>query len=1024
MTIRIVDQVKTHWRAVFEQQVAVASTSSSESPSKSPREPQQSQVHEYSGSRVHRDFDQLAQLLEHVDDLVINVTLEVIQRQLALADSNSAELTAITAPSGLAEGLAEGVYKLNLALRLEGPEHKTALRQAFVDLVQDVHAFALERPAEFEEQGGPELALQLLNFIQLKSSFFKTNSISSRDIEVSASGETILSASGADKLLWTEDQNQSLFKATLFLPVPTDGADAEGVFLTFHRFGGKVGPHSDAVHIHAKNRAPNTAAATALDQISASVTAFFQPTTNENRLRQALADDFAPLAEILPKGLGYSWPILKQYLEPALLERVQSRVLQTNLDQCHCFFREQVLPLAGHTLSSLPFGFTDRKFQALCEQTGQPPLALYRAFEDAFRTLKSVQMTVLGIGANRDGQLPASVREHLIDAVRVEHKGMADIFQQLCQHRQGSIEAKMNAMRGIPIGLRHLTIDQCRPALSKQTYQRDLRKALVDMVLTQAVQRPQDGPPGLKYEQYTRQIVRTKSGVKDQWVKNPDGLYFYPGGLPFDPSIMKRAPFAIREDNSKIHYGELQSSASLSQGAMKSQYQRVGVRRGDLIYDSNRVVGFQECSDGQFLSPLDAPIHQGTPDNRAFWCEFEVSQQAWSIGKGFVPLNLEREFGFPSELCASFTQRMLSAAFHHSHSPLFMQQVQAIREQLLLLTRPNVAATIDVLTEKLSDASPHDASLLSKFAQQMSDATTEGAVIKGLQLVNQLLDRVAQENPAADVVHLNRLWREQIEGWIEFDSDQAESWRLVPTVNVARLLDKMTRTVAPDLAQRLQKPASMMAIPTDLTPEQQYEHYFNVIPNAVQSLVRFGDFLNGIGHDVFRKPKTGVRPTPFLKDIAHNIAGSCIMLGSIVPLSVKFGHDMLLGVTHLARDLVKLPLQYAKKAGTKTKGFLETSEWAQHHAHAAKCVHAGALVAGGMRGVAQFVGHRVLFNGTGARTLRDRYVQAQQRREDQRNPTSINVFRPTVDLHRHITDTASFPPRLPSALGDLSVVSE
>ena len=259
------------------------------------------------------------------------------------------------------------------------------------------------------------------------------------------------------------------------------------MFLTFHRFGGKVGPHSDALHIQVHPSSHDNASlmASVKNNITQALLAFYTPKANDALLQNALGDDYQQLLTLLPEQTHGSliMLVLQQHLSPQLLQRIEARLEAFTCEACWVFVQEHAHAHSPHFQNTKPLHFNAPQFQALCRLLEQKPLALFRVIIENYQRLNPVQYTVLGIGANRDGQLPDSCRRHMVDVVRLEHKAMGIQFRQLCEHRQGALESKMNALRGIPIGMKNMVMGETQRALNDRTYQLKSRSGLLGKAL-------------------------------------------------------------------------------------------------------------------------------------------------------------------------------------------------------------------------------------------------------------------------------------------------------------------------------------------------------------------------------------------------------------------------------------------------------------------------------------------------------------------------------------------------------------
>jgi len=827
---------------------------------------------------------------------------------------------------------------------------------------------------------------------------------------------------------WHEKElARSQSRAPLFTPTPYLKLDAQtlnhgAVFLTFHKFAGKLGPHSDAFSVRVQDPLSRE------DQQSLEV--FRQKLLSlytSNRSPRAIMASLANQQQLANRSFGYPTQdisemlstddiaILDQQVRDIYVNRACEALLQIEHNMPEQALLSDALPLSHPILSEL------------CDTFEQPQLSVYRLFNDCLQARRKIHYQALGIGANRNGDLDQSADTQQANIVRINHHLLASRFRDLCQHRQGPVEAKMNALRGLPIALESMAMGESALMPRVRQYRRDIEKALVDLLVEQWLNRPESGMANTRYKQFSRVLLETRHGLKEVWQPDPDGLYFYTEAWreqpQFDPVKLKRVPYILTAEGSVRPNGNTQSSDSISRQSICESYRRAGCIRGDWIYDTDlTVIGFQERHDGQYLLPDSIDIQNKDT-------LITLNPEEWLLGRGFVPKNLEKHFGFSSELCASFIQRMLTAAYHQIHSPLLAHAVERIGFYLVSDTFPYIDPEINALSQnsllvgeyqaQISDISIQVEALMQSFSnrQEPSDASSVFAAIQQLQSqLNQLQadiqsrdDFDPDDSQQLDALATLLILYDRVEQWsgIQHQTPK-EHWKLPASDQLAQRIKFYANHYAGELADRLDHPHKEMNIRNDITPEMQYKHFHQVHTNWINLGSRFIEF--GASAMVsLNKTATTEADQGLNEQVNHALAvsGGALLVSSL--LSVKLIHDAA-GLIDPIVDTVRKPYRCArerlKQESERANRSLDDTAFdtstppPQSTARRAPLSMMDTLsygTTGALEGASKGVWN-LFYRGSGARTIVRHGQQMMRHYQSSLSDQEINAFVPATDL--------------------------
>lgn len=911
--------------------------------------------------------------------------------------------------------------RTNLSVDLTPSLNHVALER-FQSLLLQLQQWSSAEPESFAAHGAHNLVMELSDFMSGKS-FFHRPIAHSAPIKPDFSNLECKQDWSGGEIKRSRSQNP-LFTPTPYMRLNSDAIKNGTVFLTFHKFAGKLGPHSDAFSVRIKSQNAR-ARSDQLKELMLHLEQQFIPYLSHDILHQVLdGAEFNDLKSQLRHYYGQQVDAGKSYFQvksiaAALrategkygsIEKLHHKVKQAYLDEMQGCIKLLVEELQGEN----PFmprqanRLGDGALEHICERFQQPPFLVYRLIQDFLTDNRLLDYEVLGIGANRNGDLDRSADAKQTNVVRINHGPMANAFRALCLHRQGPIEAKMNAMRGVPIALKNMLVGESATHTGKARYRDDLEKALVDVLVTRWLSPPESGEANPRYKQFSRKLVKIDGRCQETWCPDPEGLYYYRGAWggaqSFDSQNMQRVPFVISETGKVRAFGDPQSSDSSSAAMLKAQYHQLGLRRGDWLYsDTDRVLGFVERHDGQYLLSAKADI-ANTADMAA------LQRSAWKVGQGFMPLNLEKYFQFPRELCASFIQRMLTAAYHQTHSPLFEAVLAESGLAILKASMPNLAPELfDVNQSDILKAEYQE--VLQEIAakiQQWPEAADSKSLFNQIQDVQLILDGLEikllehkafyeKRSCVLDALAALQLLSERIVAWSGISgATELAHWRLPQSVETAKLIKTQAKAYAGFLAKALERPHKEMDIRDDVTPEMQYAHYFNNHGNWLELIARFGEFgasamrsLSVLTDPEMRDQQIGRRHVGQQLFRGVSALGVGLAGGALVTtaLSVKLIHDAP-GLLDPLRDIVREPVRCGRE---------------QMRQHREKQGNASRLGWGGLgvlRGVGKTIVHRILYNGSGLRSLVKRAARKHDIRKLAADESALHVFQPRAGAVR------------------------
>lgn len=292
------------------------------------------------------------------------------------------------------------------------------------------------------------------------------------------------------------------------------------------------------------------------------------------------------------------------------------------------------------------------------------------------RILYRMQFNVssaLGIGANDDDTVSFSNegRDYFYQFDPAESEWAAR-FAQLSLHRQGPAQARMNAAHGAKYELSAAFVtDASRMSqLQKTEYPETVYHALIDNWVAELFPHP-DYLENSQYKKFRKNHILSrdesqKTHLETYLEESETGIFKENGQTT--PKFRRAGTIDIHAlpKNQGGVSETLQSFNSRNPLAAKQfQYMQAlqGGVRGDVLYNPIGRDGFvADPSNGQVIKNSDGSIVPFI---------------------GVIPKNFDKEFGMPSELCASFVVRMLHSSRLMTHCPTFRLNYQRLKSIFL-----------------------------------------------------------------------------------------------------------------------------------------------------------------------------------------------------------------------------------------------------------------------------------------------------------------------------------------------------